>query len=78
MVKRWTDAWEQGLIDEQQAREYLRNFFDSEVPRLFWKAHGEWHRRGHARNHRERFRLLVDEEFLRAEAAGPPSRKYEA
>lgn len=77
VVKLYTDAWELRRIDESQARDYLKNFFDSEIPRRYWKAHGDWHRRGRAHNRRERFRDLINDEYLRAEKAGAPSRPYE-
>jgi hypothetical protein len=77
VVKLYTKAWELRNIDETQAREYLRNFFDSEIPRLYWRRHGDWHRRGHSRGHRERFRDLINDEYLRAVASGEPSRPHE-
>jgi hypothetical protein len=64
-------------IDERQAREYLKNFFDSEVPRLFWESHGDWHRPGAMRSPADRFRALINEEFLLAKKSGPPSRGCE-
>ncbi|MEV6844714.1 DUF6082 family protein [Actinoplanes sp. NPDC051411] len=77
LIKMWTQAWELHRIDERQAREYLKNFFDSEIPRLFWESHGDWHRRGAARSPADRFRELVNEEFLLAKKGGAPSRAYE-
>ena len=78
VVKLWTDSWEQGKIDETLARDYLRKFFDSEVPRIFWEKYGDWHRRGPVRNRRDQFRAMADEEYLWALRGGPPSRSYEA
>ncbi|MDY7086229.1 MAG: DUF6082 family protein [Actinomycetota bacterium] len=77
LMKLWTDSWEQRKIDEPLARAYLRSFFDSEVPRMFWERTGDWHRPGPARNHRDQFRIIVNEEYLRALHAGPPSRPFE-
>jgi len=77
IVKMWMQAWELRRIDEQQARDYLKNFFDSEIPRLFWESHGDWHRRGVLRSPADRFRELINEEFLLAKKAGPPSRSRE-
>jgi uncharacterized membrane protein len=77
LVKLWTDSWEQRKIDEPLARAYLRSFFDSEVPRMFWERTGDWHRPGPARTHRDQFRMIVNEEYLRALHAGPPSRLFE-
>ncbi|WP_370318360.1 DUF6082 family protein [Actinoplanes sp. ATCC 53533] len=77
IFKSWARAWELKKIDERQAREYLRGFFDSEVPRLFFERHGDWHRRGQNRTHRERFQEFANEEYLRAIKAGPPPRRYE-
>ncbi|MBL7255600.1 DUF6082 family protein [Paractinoplanes lichenicola] len=77
LVKLWTDSWEQRKIDEPLARAYLQSFFDSEVPRMFWERTGDWHCPGPARNHRDQFRVLVNEEYLRALRAGPPARSFE-
>jgi hypothetical protein len=78
VIKVWTRSWELGIIDESQARAYLKNFFDSELPRQYWEAHGDWHRRGQSpRSHRPRFRDLINEEFLVAKRIGPPQRRYE-
>ena len=77
LVKLWTDSWEQRKIDESLARAYLQTFFDSEVPRMFWERTGDWHRPGPARNHRDRFRVMVNEEYLRALRAGAPGRSFE-
>lgn len=77
LVKLWTDSWEQRKIDESLARSYLKSFFDSEVPRMFWERTGDWHRPGPARSHRDQFRVMVNEEYLRALRAGPPSRPFE-
>jgi hypothetical protein len=77
LVKLWTDSWEQQKIDEPLARAYLQSFFDSEVPRIFWERTGDGHRPGPARNHRDQFRVILNEEYLRALRAGPPSRSYE-
>ncbi len=53
-------------------------FFQSEVPRLYWWIHGSWQNSGHWRmpvlpNRRSRFVVMVNEEYLRALQAGPPS-----
>ncbi len=77
ILKSWARAWELRKIDERQAREYLRGFFASEVPRLFFEKHGDWHRRGQNKTHRERFQEFANEEYLRAVKAGPPARRYE-
>lgn len=77
ILKGWTRSWELRLIDERQAREYLRSFFESEVPRLFFERHGDWHRSGEIKPGRARFSDFANEEYLRAIKAGPPIRRYE-
>lgn len=77
VIKGWRRSWELKKVDEAQVREYLRNWFDSEIPRLFWEAHGDWHRSGAAQPHRDRFREFVNSEYLRAVKAGPPARRYQ-
>jgi hypothetical protein len=76
VIKVWTIAWELGDIDEPQVRAYLKNFFDSEVPRRYWEMHGVWHRGGSRRNRRARFLELINEELANAKK-GPPGRGYE-
>lgn len=77
VIKNWARLWDLRVLDETQAREYLRGFFDAEIPRMFWEKHSEWHRRGHSRRRREHFRDLVNDEYLRALRTGPPARSRE-
>jgi hypothetical protein len=77
VIKNWARLWDLGVIDETRVREYLRGFFDAEIPRMFWEKHSEWHRRGRGRGRREPFRDLVNDEYLRALRTGPPSRSRE-
>jgi len=77
VIKSWKVAWELRELTEVQVRSYLANFFDSEVPRLFWHMHGDWHMRARRRNRRDRFLALVNEEYLRAVRSGPPARPRE-
>ncbi|MDG4791216.1 DUF6082 family protein [Micromonospora sp. WMMD1102] len=77
VIKSWTRAWERRGLTEREAREFLAQFFDSEVPRLFWQRHGDWHLHRKPRTRAARFMALVNEEFLCAVKAGPPSRSYE-
>lgn len=77
VVKSWTRAWERGDLSEHEARDFLRLFFDSEVPRLFWQRHGSWHRYRRARSRSGRFLTMVNEEYLSAVRSGPPARSYE-
>lgn len=77
VIKNWARLWDLGVIDEVRVREYLRGFFDAEIPRMFWEKHSEWHRRGRGRARREPFRDLVNDEYLRALRTGPPSRGRE-
>lgn len=78
LIRHWKTAWELGDLSETQARGYLASFFDSEISRLFWQMHGNWHMQVRARNRRERFLALINEEYLRAIRNGPPSRPLEA
>lgn len=77
VIKNWARHWDLGLIDETRLREYLRGFFDAEVPRMFWEKHSEWHRHGRGHSRREPFRDLVNDEYLRALRLGPPARGHE-
>ncbi|GAA2683916.1 hypothetical protein Apa02nite_000780 [Actinoplanes palleronii] len=77
VMKVWKKSWAINDLSEDQARAYLASFFDSTVPREFWRRHGDWHTRVKSTNRRDSFLAIVNEEFLRAEKAGPPSRPYE-
>ncbi|WP_159079267.1 DUF6082 family protein [Plantactinospora sp. BC1] len=77
IIKSWTRAWERGGLTAPEARNFLAQFFDSEVPRLFWQRHGDWHLYRKPRTRAARFMALVNEEYLRAVKVGPPSRPYE-
>ncbi|GAA3736206.1 hypothetical protein GCM10022225_18660 [Plantactinospora mayteni] len=77
VIKSWTRAWERRGLTEPEARNFLAQFFDSEVPRLFWQRHGDWHLHRKPRTRAARFMALVNEEYLCAVKAGPPSRSYE-
>jgi hypothetical protein len=78
VVLNWRYAWEDRLLDEPQARAYMRRFFDSTVPRMFWERHGDWHQPRRAMTRRSRFAAMMNEEYLRALKAGPPTREYES
>ncbi|MFF5077993.1 DUF6082 family protein [Actinoplanes sp. NPDC000266] len=54
IVNTWKQAWELRDLPEAQLRGYLERFFDSEVPRLFWRLHGDWHKRARPRISRGR------------------------
>ncbi|MFY1674647.1 DUF6082 family protein [Plantactinospora sp. WMMB334] len=77
VIKSWTRAWERGGLTEPEARHFLTQFFDSEVPRSFWQRHGDWHLHRKPRTRAARFMAMVNEEYLCAVKAGPPSRAYE-
>ncbi|KUL28897.1 DUF6082 family protein [Actinoplanes awajinensis] len=77
LMTAWKQAWAIDVLSEAQAREYLASFFDSEVPRAFWRMHGDWQMRVKLTNRRAHFLMIVNEEYRRAEKAGPPSRPYE-
>ncbi|RSM51497.1 hypothetical protein DMB66_41795 [Actinoplanes sp. ATCC 53533] len=77
MIKSWKIAWELRDLSEAQARAYLGSFFQSEIPRLFWHQHGQWQMRARLTNRRGRFVVVINEEYLRAIHAGPPTRTRE-
>jgi hypothetical protein len=58
-------------------RAYLASFFQSEIPRLFWHQHGQWQMQAKLANRRARFVVVINEEYLRAIHAGPPTRTRE-
>lgn len=78
MIASWKAAWDLRDLSEAQARAYLASFFDSEIPRLFWRQHGQWQMQAKPRNRRARFVAIINEEYLRAIHAGPPTRTRES
>jgi len=77
VVLTWLSAYEHRLLKDPQAREYLKVFFDSEIPRMYWERHGDWHRPRRRLTRSDRFFALVNDEYLTAIKAGPPSREHE-
>jgi hypothetical protein len=77
VVLNWSYAWEQRLLPERMAREFLRDFFDSEVPRMFWERRGDSHHPRLTLTRADRFIAMMNEEYLRAIRKGPPTRPYE-
>jgi hypothetical protein len=77
MIKSWKIAWELRDLSEPQARAYLASFFQSEIPRLFWHQHGQWHMQAKLTNRRARFVVMINEEYLRAIHSRPPTRNRE-
>ncbi len=77
IVQQWAHAWADQQLTERQARSFIRQFFDSEVPRMFWERHGDWHHPRRTLTHADRFIELMNQEYLRAIKAGPPSRAYD-
>jgi hypothetical protein len=77
VVQTWSHDWESGHLPEEQAREFIQTFFDSQLPRMFWERYGEWHHPTRTRTKADRFIALMNQEYLRAIKAGPPSRPYE-
>ncbi|SNR84616.1 hypothetical protein SAMN06264365_106158 [Actinoplanes regularis] len=78
VLKTWRRAWVMNELTEDQIRSRLAVFFDSEIPRLFWRSHGDLDLQTSSSNRHERFRVMVNEEYLRAEKAGPPSRRHDS
>jgi hypothetical protein len=72
----WWYSWEIGELRDAQLRSYARGMFDSEVPREYWRTHGQWRLSG-TRGRRRRFLLMINEEFQTAERTGPPVRRLE-
>jgi len=77
IVELWSRTWADRQLTEEHARSYARKFFDSEVPRMFWERHGDWHLPRRTLTHADRFIAIMNEEYLRAIKAGPPSRPYQ-
>jgi uncharacterized protein DUF6082 len=72
----WWYSWEIGELRDGQLRNYAGGMFDSEVPREYWRTHGQWRLSG-ARGRRRRFLLMIDDAFRAAERSGPPVRRLE-
>jgi hypothetical protein len=63
------------LLNERQAREYIRKFFESEIPRMFWERHGDGHHPRLTLTRADRFIALMNEEYMRA-IKRPPERPF--
>ncbi|MET7401147.1 DUF6082 family protein [Dactylosporangium sp. NPDC005572] len=66
------------VLSPLKLRELLRAYFDSEIPRMYWERHGDWHNPRRRWPRREQFEAIVNEEYLCAIKTGPPARCYEA
>ena len=75
IIEYWSRCWRAGLIGEARARALVKNFFDSQIPRMYWERNGSW---PEPRSRAGRFATILDEEFLRAIRSGPPVRPFEA
>ncbi|MET0418033.1 MAG: DUF6082 family protein, partial [Actinoplanes sp.] len=76
IITLWWYSYEIGELRDAQVRNYARGMFDSEVPREYWRTHGQWRLSG-ARGRRRHFLLMIDAAFRAAEESGPPIRKRE-
>ncbi|MEV4423555.1 DUF6082 family protein [Patulibacter sp. NPDC049589] len=77
ILTNWKRAWQLRDLSEAQVRAYLVNFFESEISRRFWRDKGDWHKKVKPAGRRARLIEIINEEYLRAEKSGPPSRPYE-
>jgi hypothetical protein len=75
MLMSWSHAWEHRIVSEEQIRTYAELQFESEVPRLYWERFGGL--RSSARSRERAFYRIINNAFLKAVHAGPPSRLYE-
>ncbi|GAA4679439.1 DUF6082 family protein [Phytohabitans rumicis] len=71
----WSHTWENQQVSEDQIRTYARTLFDSEVPRLYWQRFGGL--RSNARPQERSFYRIINDEYVKAVTAGPPSRPFE-
>lgn len=75
ILMHWSHASEHRQVSDDQIRRYASALFESEVPRLYWERHGGL--RSNARRQDRAFYRIINEEYLKAVAAGPPARPYE-
>lgn len=73
----WQAAYELGELSADDIRHYAATMVDSEIPRMFWRQHGGLRRMTTRRKATGDFALIVEEEYRRATASGPPARTYE-
>ncbi|WP_157519382.1 DUF6082 family protein [Herbidospora mongoliensis] len=71
----WEALFEIGMLDEMGLRHGLaRELFPAEAPRTFWEEHGSDRIRSRRKMSKRRKRVveIVDEEYRKAIASGPP------
>lgn len=73
IISYWQARWDIGSLDAPRARAQASGFFQGEAPRLYWQQHGAARLAGTRRRRRGLGRIL-DDEYRRAIASGPPAR----
>lgn len=75
ILMHWSHASEHKQIPDDQVRRYAEGLFKSEVPRLYWECFGGL--RSSARRRDRAFYRIINDEYNKAVATGPPSRPFE-
>lgn len=79
IVSYWQARWDTGASGEAEIRRFAADLFKAEIGRRFWRRHGANRIAGQAGSRRRRRPLhLMDQEYRRAIALGPPERPARA
>lgn len=68
----WQARWDIGSSDESVIRAQAIQFFRGEAPRLYWQEYGRARLSGIPERRRRGMTKILDEEYRKAVAAGPP------
>jgi hypothetical protein len=74
IVSYWEAKWDLGGMDSKHARRMATSFFASEIPRAYWEKYGRKRRADFGGNKRRKFYDVLDDEYRKAIASGPPER----
>ena len=74
IVSYWEAKWDLRSMDSQHARRLAADFFASEIPREYWKKYGITRELDAGPSNRRKFYEILNEEYWKAIASGPPER----
>jgi hypothetical protein len=74
IISHWEARWDLGEMNAEACTALARSFFAGEMGRLYWECYGERRSKSTVKGRRTFYRIM-NSEFLRAAADGPPTRR---